>query len=60
HWGTSKTNMPNSIAADAVVGDISAVPSPTVIGTKYYLQWRITAGEGSDGMRSGIYHATST
>jgi len=59
YWGTSKTNMPNRIAADAVVGDISAVASPTVKGTKYYLQWRITAGEGSDGMRSGIYHAVS-
>ncbi len=59
YWGVSKTNMPNSIAADAVVGDISAVASPTVKGTKYYLQWRITAGEGSDGMRSGIYHAIS-
>jgi len=59
YWGTSKTNMPNRIAADAVVGDISAVASPTVKGTKYYLQWRITAGEGSDGMRSGIYTAIS-
>lgn len=59
YWGVSKTNMPNSIAANAIAGDISAVASPTVKGTKYYLQWRATPTSSIVGSVSGIYHATS-
>ena len=60
HWGKSKTNMPNSIVANAVVGEISADADPTVKGTKYFLQWRPDAGGAYEGMRSGIYTAIST
>lgn len=60
YWGTSKTNMPNRIEANAVAGDISADADPTVKGTKYYLQWRPKDYASIVGMRSGIYHATST
>jgi len=60
HWGISKTNMPNSIAANAIAGDISAVASVTVAGTKYYLQWRATDASSIAGIRSGIYHKVST
>ena len=59
-WGVSKTNMPHSIVANSAAGDISAVASVTVKGTKYYLQWRAKSTASIAGMHSGIYHAIST
>lgn len=60
YWGVSKTNMPHSTAANSAAGDISAVATPTVKGTKYYLQWKAVATASIAGMHSGIYHKVST
>lgn len=58
-WGTSKTNMPNSM--DMVVdGDnwTHAVIVDLTNGTKYYCQIRPTAHADFVGCNSGIFHGT--
>lgn len=60
YWGLSKSNMPNSVAANATAGAISAVATPTVKGTKYYLQWRADPAGKAKYPHSGIYTAVST
>lgn len=60
YFGTSKTNLINSIAADVVAGvavqiigeDLSAF---LTAGTKYYCQFRPDAADPCEGANSGIY-----
>lgn len=54
-YGTAKTAMLKSVAADAVAHAVSAVLTDLVVGTTYYWQWQATAVAGKSVCRSGIY-----
>jgi hypothetical protein len=60
YYGTSKTALLNSEPAVITLIDdeAEAVITPLVNGTKYYFQFRPSAGAGWVGANSGIYHST--
>lgn len=60
HYGVSKTNLINTIAATVDTGEHSALKEITGLtnGTKYYFQFRPTVPAAYIGNYSGIYHAT--
>jgi len=59
-YGTSKTALINSVAATGTPPNYLAKIDPSVIGTKYFMQLRIDAGQAGEGAKSGIYYAVST
>lgn len=59
-YGTSKTALINSVAASITSQVATATISPTVAGTKYYVQFRADAADPCEGARSGIYSKIST
>ena len=58
HYGTSPTALVMVKAATVVAELYSASITGLTNGTKYYFQFRSTAHDDFDGVRSGIYHAT--
>jgi len=58
HYGTSKTNMINSVAAVIAAGVITGTITGLTNGVKYYMQFRPTLHADFVGCRSGIYTGT--
>ncbi|MBA7692301.1 hypothetical protein ES703_100868 [subsurface metagenome] len=61
-YGTSKTSLIHSIAADFIPGMLKAskaIPGLSA-GVKYFIQFRPDTGENCEGAYSGIYHGTPT
>lgn len=61
YFGTSKTNLINSVAADLVAGDAVNLTDEDcsaflTAGIKYYWQFRPDSGDPCEGANSGIYY----
>lgn len=54
-YGTSKSAMLSSVAADIAINTFSAVLTGLTLGTAYYWQWQATPVAGKSVCKSGIY-----
>lgn len=59
-YGTSKTALINSFAADIAGGLATATITPLTTGVKYFWQFKPTAPAGSIGALSGIHYGVPT
>lgn len=60
HYGTSRTNMPLTVAGAFAAATWTAVLPALTAGVKYFWQFRATAPAGSVGVMSGIYYGYPT
>ncbi|GAI32169.1 unnamed protein product, partial [marine sediment metagenome] len=58
YYGTSKTALVNSMAADVTDEIRHKLINGLTNGVKYFWQYRSSAPDASIGIRSGIYYGT--